>query len=113
MIPAAEAVNAVNPDTLIFLSGLNYDLDISALVFGQNLGGGYQFDLGDYKFANKLVYELHNYEFDQTFSTCAELDASLNAEGFSVMNMSDTSVRNRLPVVLTEFGFAPEEYPQL
>ncbi|KAJ5620231.1 glycoside hydrolase [Penicillium lagena] len=88
MIPAAEAVNTVNPDALILL-------------------------VRDYKFADKLGFELHNYEFDQTFSTCAELEADLNADGFSAVNISDSSVQNRLPVVLTEFGFAPETYLQL
>ena len=113
MIPAAEAVNAANPDILIFLSGLNYDTNISALVTGQDLGGGYRFDLRDFKFRDKLVYELHDYSFDQTFSDCATFDADLNSDGFSVVNMSDPSVKNRLPLVVTEFGFAPEDYPTL
>lgn len=113
MIPAAKAVNAANPNALIFLSGLNYDTNISALVTGQSLGGGYRFDLRDFQFADKLVYELHDYSFDQIFSNCAEFDNDLNADGFFVLNTSDPSVQNKLPVVITEFGFAPEDYPSL
>lgn len=113
MIPAAEAVHAANPDTLIFLSGLNYDTDIAPLVMGQSLGGGYRFDVGDFKFADKLVFELHDYSWDQTFSNCSVYDADLMADGFSVVDMWDDQVRNRLPIVLTEFGFAPEDYTEL
>lgn len=111
MIPAAQAVHDVNSDILIFLSGLNGDTAISPLISGHDLGGGYTFDKTKYNFADKIVLELHDYSFDQAFSNCSVFAADLYSMGWYVMNMSITkNVTNRLPVVMTEFGFPPETY---
>lgn len=111
MIPAAQAVHDANPNVLIFLSGLNYDLDISPLVSGQDLGGGYVFDKTKYDFEDKIVLELHDYSWDQSDNNCTTFAADLYNMGWYVMNPAITAgVKNRLPVVMTEFGFAPNTY---
>lgn len=113
MIPAAKAVYAANPNILIFFSGLNSDTNVSPLVSGRDLGAGYRFDVEKFPFAHKVVLELHDYSWDQTVSDCVQYDADLNIDGFYVLNMSTPDVQNRLPVVMTEFGFAPETYSSL
>jgi len=114
MIPAAQAVHSANPDTLIFFSGLNYDLEISPLISGEDLGDGYRFDKTKYDFEDKIVLELHDYSFDQIFSSCGTFDSELYGDGWYVMNPADhNNVTNRLPVVMTEFGFPPDTYQSL
>lgn len=113
MIPAAKAVSTANPDILIFFSGLNSDTNISPLVSGQDLGPGNRFDVETFTFADKIVLELHDYSWDQAFSNCVQYDAALNSDGFYVLNMAAPDVQNRLPVVMTEFGFAPNTYTSL
>lgn len=113
MIPAAKEVHAVNPNILIFFSGLNSDTNVAPLLSGQDLGAGYHFDVQDFTFADKVVLELHDYSWDQTIFNCAEFDAQLNHDGFYVLNASASDVQNRLPVVMTEFGFAPGTYNSL
>lgn len=113
MIPAAKAVYTVNPDIMIFFSGLDSDTNVSPLVSAQDLGGGYHFDVENFPFADKVVLELHDYSWDQLIPNCAAYDAALNGDGFYVLNMSAPGIQNRLPVVMTEFGFAPETYTSL
>lgn len=113
MIPAAKAVYAANPDILIFFSGLDSDTNVSPLVSAQDLGAGYRFDVENFPFADKVVLELHDYSWDQLIPDCVAYDAALNSDGFYVLNMSAPDVQNRLPVIMTEFGFAPETYTSL
>ena len=52
----AETVHAANPDVLVILSGLSYDIDLSFLANRSvNLS-----------FTNKLVFETHRYRFSNT-----------------------------------------------
>lgn len=115
MIPAAKAVHAANPELLVFLSGLNYDTEIAPLVSGLDLGDGLQFDLDDFEMSlqRKLVYELHDYSFFQEFTDCPSFDAALDGFGFYVADEKATNVTNRLPLVVTEFGFDPDDYTTL
>jgi len=114
IIPAAQVVYNANPNVLIFFLGLNYDLDIVPLVTGQNLGGGYHFDTDTYDFKDRMVYELHNYEQDQAVPSCPVYNTELFGDGWYDMNPNnDTNVKNRLPVVMTEWGFAPDTYTSL
>lgn len=116
MVAAGEAVHAANDELLVFLSGLNYDLDVSPLVSGQTgVGPGCAaFNASKLSFAHRAVLELHDYSWDQAFANCSEFDAALDSDGWYVLDMATTrTVENRLPVVMTEFGFAPQTYPSL
>jgi hypothetical protein len=106
MTAAARKVNAANPNALIFLSGLNYDTDLSPIPTASDLGNGVRFRLSDFSFRNKLVLELHNYQTGAT--SCSDVSGSLWNGGFKAINSSDPSIVNNMPVVLTEFGFAQD-----
>ncbi|KAL3477086.1 glycoside hydrolase superfamily [Aspergillus californicus] len=107
MISAAEAVNAANPDALIYLSGLNYDTTLAPIPTAADLGSGTTFRLTDFSFADKLVLELHTYDTGAT--SCANLSGALWNGGFKALSTNDSSVVNVMPVVLTEFGFNQED----
>ncbi|KAH8904512.1 glycoside hydrolase [Coniochaeta sp. PMI_546] len=94
-----EAIHSVNPDVLIFLSGLGFDTTLTPVVQGTALTpGSGKFSLSDFPgYANKLVLELHNYENSAT--SCNSLQSNLNNNGFSALGS------NKFPVMLTEFGF--------
>lgn len=53
MPKGAEAVHGANPDVLVIMSGLNYDLDLSFLRKQQV----------KLSFSRKLVFELHWYSY--------------------------------------------------
>lgn len=100
VIPAADAVNAANPNILIFLSGLDYDTKMLPIAMGTDLGNGKKFLLSNFKYANKLVIELHNYQNSAT--DCGSMESNLWDNGFRA---TGEKAVNRMPVVLTEFGF--------
>jgi hypothetical protein len=62
-VPAANGINAANPNVLIFLSGLNFDTDMTPIPTGADLGGGYSFHKSSFSYADKLVVEIHKYVF--------------------------------------------------
>lgn len=101
MIPAIELVNQANPNILIFLSGLDYDTKMAPIATGADLGSGKKFLLSNYKYANKLVLELHDYENGAT--NCGSMEGGLWDNGFIATSPSTV---NNMPVVLTEFGFS-------
>jgi hypothetical protein len=101
VMPVATAVNAANPNILIFLSGLDFDTKATPLATGEDLGNGKKFLLTDYKFANKLVLELHNYQ--NSAKKCGDMESGLWNNGFRATG--DKAV-NKMPVVLTEFGYS-------
>ncbi|CAK7227877.1 hypothetical protein SCUCBS95973_006690 [Sporothrix curviconia] len=104
----ADAIHAANPDVLIFLSGLGYDTDLSAVVRGSALSPGtdkfrvddFAADGGSSYGASKLVLELHNYQNSAT--SCSSLESGLTNGGFSAMTSGGGL---QMPVVMTEFGF--------
>lgn len=100
----ASAINSANPDVLVFLSGLNSDVDLGAVVQGTALTPGTdKFSLDDFDgFANRLVLELHNYEFTYATDNCTQLSNKLLDAGFSGLS---SSAKNQFPVIMTEFGF--------
>lgn len=100
-VEAANRVNAANPDLLIFLSGLDYDTKLSPIPNAEDLGGGRKFQLSNFKYANKLVLELHNYQNSAT--DCKAMEDGLWNQGFKAHG---TKPVNKMPVVLTEFGFS-------
>jgi hypothetical protein len=97
---AADLVNAANPDILIFLSGLDFDTTLSPIPGAGDLGSGKKFQKSSFKYADKLVLELHNYQNSAT--SCDSMKSSLNNGGFKAL---DASAMNQMPVLLTEFGF--------
>lgn len=97
---AADLVNAANPNILIFLSGLDYDTKLTPIPTGDDLGNGKKFLLTDFKYRDKLVLELHNYQTSAT--NCGDIEGGLWNNGFRATG--DKPV-NKMPVVLTEFGF--------
>ncbi|ERS98824.1 hypothetical protein HMPREF1624_04014 [Sporothrix schenckii ATCC 58251] len=101
----ADAIHAANPDVLIFLSGLGYDTDLSAVTRGSALSpGSAKFSLGDFTgYGNKIVLELHNYQNSAT--SCSSLESGLASSGFSAMTSTSSSSGLQIPVLMTEFGF--------
>ncbi|RAL13423.1 cellulase family protein [Aspergillus homomorphus CBS 101889] len=106
MVENAKQVHNANPDLLIFFSGLNFDVTLSPIPTAANLGNGTVFRKSDFSFADKIVLELHNY--DSSASSCSGLSSSLLSDGFNALKTDDSSIKNVLPVVLTEFGFAQD-----
>lgn len=104
VVAAANTVNAANPDILIFLSGLDYDTKLTPIPSAEDLGNGQTFFLTDFKYANKLVLELHNYQNSAT--ACSSIESGLWNAGFRA---TWPTVVNRMPVVLTEFGFSQSD----
>ncbi|KAK4204529.1 family 5 putative glycoside hydrolase [Triangularia verruculosa] len=99
----ATAVNKVNPNLLIFLSGINYDTTVAPFFDGSTLApGNTRFSLNDFPgYANKLVLEIHNYETG--INSCSSLQYNLFNKGFKAMT---NEAKIQFPVLLTEFGFA-------
>jgi len=106
VIPAANGIHANNPNTLIFFSGENFDTTLAPVTVGANLGGGRVFDILKLKFPHRAVFELHNYQ--NSAVNCSQILPGLYTGGYNAMNLSDTSVLNHAPVVLTEFGFGQD-----
>lgn len=101
MVDASNIVNAANPNILVFLSGLNFDTTLQPIPGADDLGNGQKFRLTDFKYANKLVLELHNYQNSAT--SCGDIEGGLWNNGFRA---TSGDVVNRMPVVLTEFGYS-------
>jgi hypothetical protein len=101
MVAAANIVNAANPNILVFFSGLNFDTDMSPIPVADDLGGGRRFQKSSFKYADKLVLELHNYQNSAT--SCDSMKSGLLNNGFKAL---DSSAKNQMPVVLTEFGYS-------
>jgi hypothetical protein len=103
MVAAADIINAANPDILIFFSGLNYDTDDSTLPTASSLGGGEVFDKTAFSYEDKIVLELHNYETGTT--DCSSYEQELYGDGFDALDTTSSSIKNVLPIVMTEWGF--------
>jgi len=102
----ADAIHTANSDVLIFLSGLDSDSNLTAVVQGSALDPGTtKFSREDFKGYgdNKLVLELHAY--DNIVSTptvdCSVSTGKLFDAGFQTFSKDAV---NRFPLVVTEFG---------
>ena len=105
----ADAVHAGNPNALIFLGGINSDTTLYPIPTGSTFGSGISFDLNSFSYKNKLVLELHNYDTQVTpVITCDLLEAALYIDGFNALNEQDPLIKNVMPVVMTEFGYAQD-----
>ncbi|KAK7430760.1 hypothetical protein QQZ08_002804 [Neonectria magnoliae] len=106
---ATAVINNANPDSLIFLSGLNYDTTLTPVVQGTALTPGTGvFNSGDFPgHRDKLVLELHSYA--NTASSCSSLKADLLQKGFQAADATNPAVKNVFPVLMTEWGFNMED----
>jgi hypothetical protein len=102
MIPAANAVHGNNSDTLIFFSGLNYDLDNTYFIQNQTWNGA-TFTPISYAFEEKIAYEIHNYQ--NSAGSCDDIRPGIYENAYCAMNLTDPACPNHGPIVLTEFGF--------
>jgi hypothetical protein len=103
MTAAASAVYTANPDILIYFSGLESDFDIEPAVGGSTLlEPGFTFSVASYEWANKLVFEMH--EYDEGISNpCSGYEAILLSFGFDATTKSGAGA-NRAPLVISEWG---------
>lgn len=103
MTAAASAVHAANPDLLIFFSGLDSDFNIEPAVGGSTLlDPGFSFSVASYEWANKLVFEMH--EYDEGISgSCFIYEAALISFGADATTKSGSGA-NRAPLVISEWG---------
>ncbi|THY76616.1 putative endoglucanase E1, partial [Aureobasidium pullulans] len=83
MIPAADGIYAANDQPLIFFSGLNYDTQLGTIVNGNDIGNGTEFSIHDHAYADKIIWELHNYANSAT--SCGSIRSSLRNQGYNAM----------------------------
>lgn len=103
-------MNAANPNILIFMGGINSDTTLYPIPTGSSIASGINFNLDDFSYKDKLVLELHNYDTAATPTiACFMLEAELYVDGFNALDTSSPSVKNVMPVVMTEFGYAQDE----
>ncbi|KAI1324250.1 glycoside hydrolase superfamily [Xylariaceae sp. FL0255] len=104
MQQGASAIHNANPDTLIFLSGLDSDTNLTAVVQGTALTPGTQtFSFSDFA-ANKIVLELHEYDnIDGDPSESCNTTTSALSDG-GADTVSSSTAKNVFPLVITEFG---------
>ncbi|KAF3963747.1 hypothetical protein CMV_011891 [Castanea mollissima] len=95
MQQGAETVHAANPNVLVILSGLSYDLDLSFL-------GNRSVDLS---FTNKLVFEAHRYKFSDTPTWANHsADEACGIIQDDMMSKSGFLLDKGFPLFVSEFG---------
>lgn len=114
MTAAADAVHKAAPDALIFFSGLSYDTYIDAIPLGKTLNGTSgtttanktaKFVPSDFPYENKIVLEIHKYDFEATQDPCPKFKDAWYKKGFQAVNPSDDATEYLFPMVISEFGF--------
>lgn len=133
---ATDAIYQINPDILVSWSGMQFDQDLSALTSGLNLNiapcykcdairDAYRrepmiFNLADYPWADKVIYELHLYSMseDQDTGDCPIIEAQLYRNGFNALGLDAPAACTltggcvpavrETPVLMTEFGHAQD-----
>jgi hypothetical protein len=104
MVAASEVINKANPNVLIFFSGLGYDTTLTPVVAGTDLGNSISFQKSNFTYADKIVFELHNYE--NSVASCSDLKSDLIGDGYSTLSASPDKA---YPMVLTEWGHDQED----
>jgi endoglucanase len=114
MTAAADAVHEAAPDVLIFFSGLSYDTLIDPIPLGKTLNGTAgtatanktaKFVPSDFVWGDKIVLELHKYDFEATQNPCPTFKSDWYKQGFQAVNASDPATEYLFPVAITEWGF--------
>jgi hypothetical protein len=95
MTTAAASIHTANPNVLIFFGGWNSDFDISGAVSGN------YFSLASLPYANKFVYEMHEYDEHLTGLGCTPYKIIMEGFGFDAIT---TTNGQRAPLVITEWG---------
>ncbi|KAF2112788.1 glycoside hydrolase superfamily [Lophiotrema nucula] len=114
MTAAAKAVHEADSDALIFFSGLSFDTFIDPIPLGKALNGtngtstagkSAVFNPSDFAFKDKIVLEIHKYDFEATQDDCPTFKSQWYEKGFQALNASDPNTRFLFPMVLSEWGF--------
>ncbi|KAG7128328.1 hypothetical protein HYQ44_014931 [Verticillium longisporum] len=107
MTDAGAIVNAADPDALVIYSGLNHDHKLNPITAKLPLSETDPrfFDLADFVYADKIVFELHTY--DNWMTKCTFFQSELCSRGFHALEMSaESTSRNIASVFFSELGFA-------
>ncbi|KAF2635399.1 glycoside hydrolase [Massarina eburnea CBS 473.64] len=114
MTAAADAVHEAAPDALIFFSGLSYDTYIDPIPLGKTLNGTSGtstanktavFNPSTFSWSDKIVLEIHKYDFEATQNSCPVFKANWYKKGFQAVNASDPETKYLFPMVISEWGF--------
>jgi endoglucanase len=114
MTAATDAVHNADPDALIFFSGLSYDTYIDPIPLGKTLNGTAgtasagktaKFVPTDFAYKDKIVLEIHKYDFEATQDDCATFKRKWYQKGFQAVNSQDPATKYLFPVVISEWGF--------
>jgi endoglucanase len=114
MTAAADAVHKADPDALIFFSGLSYDTYIDSIPLGKTLSGTSgtatagktaKFVPSTFAYKDKIVLEIHKYDFEATQDNCATFKKKWYQKGFQAINPQDSATKYLFPVVISEWGF--------
>ena len=114
MTAAADAVHAADPNALIFFSGLSYDTYIDPIPLGKTLNGtkgtstagkSARFVPDNFTWKNKIVLEIHKYDFEATQDDCKTFKSKWYQKGFQALDPSNPQTKYLFPMVLSEWGF--------
>ncbi|OAK96422.1 glycoside hydrolase [Phaeosphaeriaceae sp. SRC1lsM3a] len=114
MTSAADAVHKADPDALIFFSGLSYDTYIDPIPLGKTLNGtngtpsagkSAKFIPSNFTYKDKIVLEIHKYDFEATQDDCATFKRKWYQKGFQAINPNDPATKYLFPMVISEWGF--------
>jgi endoglucanase len=114
MTAAASAVHDADPNALIFFSGLSYDTYIDPIPLGKTLNGTAgkpsagktaKFVPSTFAYKDKIVLEIHKYDFEATKDDCATFKRKWYQKGFQAINPQDPATKYLFPMVISEWGF--------
>jgi endoglucanase len=114
MTAAANAVHKADPDALIFFSGLSFDTFIDPIPLGKTLNGTAgkatanktaRFVPDDFPWKDKIVLEIHKYDFEATQDNCDTFISKWYNKGFQALDASNPATKYLFPMVISEWGF--------
>ncbi|KAI4171741.1 MAG: hypothetical protein LQ346_008705, partial [Caloplaca aetnensis] len=95
MTAGAEAIYKANPDVLIYFSGLGYDTELRPIFADESSNIGrpstrsrrdINFNKTALPYGNKIVLEVHDYDFDNSDSNCTEKQWKLRSDAFEALD---------------------------
>jgi endoglucanase len=93
---------------------MSYDTYIDPIPLGKTLNGTTgkltagkpaKFVPGNFAYENKIVLEIHRYDFEATQEDCATFKRKWYHKGFQSVNPEDPATKYLLPLVSSEWGF--------